>query len=266
MRRKVFAGFMGVMVAGTPAAAHAGDGWGSADLSVRLSAEPAVAQPGHPIIYRAEVRNAGPGDAVLPVLTVTLPADVEIVSVDVATCRPGAVAHEVVCPSPADVLAGGRGGVTVTGIVRPGARGPLISRAALVSEVRDENESDNTHTLQTRVDEGADLSLRLSGRARGSRYALSALVRNQGPRMVRDARIFLRTGPARLVSAVGARCRGRVGYVSCRLRAVASGERLRVRLSLWAPDRPVNARANVYSSRFGDRRPADNRARMRIMG
>ncbi|MEV4887823.1 hypothetical protein AB0K48_00330 [Nonomuraea sp. NPDC055795] len=264
MRRKMLAGFMGVMLAGVPGLAHAGPGWGAADLSVRLTARPGVAQPGQPIIYRAEVGNAGPGDAVLPVLKVTLPVGVEVVSVDVATCARGVSAAEVVCTSPMDIRAGGTGGVTITGIVRPDARGPLKAAATLTSEVRDDDESDNAATVSTAVDEGADLSLRLSGRARGGRFAMTALVRNRGPHMVRDARVYLRTGRAKLVSALGARCRTQLGFVACRLRAVGPDERLRVRLTLRAPRRPVDASAGVWSSRLGDRRPSDNRARLRV--
>ncbi|MFI6293205.1 hypothetical protein ACIBEJ_16570 [Nonomuraea sp. NPDC050790] len=263
MRRKMLAGFVGVVVAGVPGLAHAGPGWGAADLSVRLAARPSVAQPGQPISYRAEVRNAGPGDAVLPVLRVTVPEGVRVVSVDVATCDRGVNANEVVCTSPKDIRPGGRGGVTITGIVRPDAQGPMTAVATLTSEVRDDDDSDNSATLLTAVDDGADLGLSLSGRAaRGGRYALTALVRNQGPHMVRDARLYLRTGRARLVSAIGARCRARLGYVACGLRALGPGEQLRVRLRLRAAGRQVDARAGVYSGRLGDRNPSDNRARL----
>ncbi|MEO3808830.1 hypothetical protein ABGB17_07485 [Sphaerisporangium sp. B11E5] len=124
---------------------------GGADLSVRLTAAPHVAQPGHWLTYRVRVRNAGPGDAVLPVLTVRVPDEVEIVHVDVAACHPGATPNEVVCPSPADIPSGGSGALTVLGKVRAGARGPLRAGARLTSEVADVHEGDNRAGLVTRI-------------------------------------------------------------------------------------------------------------------
>ncbi|WP_327087551.1 hypothetical protein OIE66_35250 [Nonomuraea sp. NBC_01738] len=264
MPRRLLAGLMGLIIAGSPGIAHATGAPGGADLSVRTAVSPAVAQPGRPITYQVTVRNAGPGAAVLPVLKVVLPPEVRVVDVDVATCKPGRSKSEIVCASPADVVAGGAGGVTITGVVRPGARGPLRAVATLTSQTQDANQADNTNVNLVNVDEGADLGLRLSGRARSGRFALSAVVRNQGPGTVRDARIYVQTGSASLLSAKGARCRDRTGYVACRVRTIASGERVEVQLALRAAGRPVKVRANVFSTRFGDRRPSDNRARMRI--
>lgn len=257
---KWFAGFMSIVVVSTPTVARA-DGWGGADLSVTVQASPAVAQPGQPIEYRVTVRNAGPGDAVLPVLKVLVPSGVDIVAVDVSTCRPGRNRSEVICPSPVDVLVGGTGGVTISGIVRPGARGPLKAVASLSSEVVDENEGDNTHATVTTVDEGADLGLRLTGQERMGRFALDAVVRNRGPRTVRDAYVMLKTGSARLISGP---CHRRYRWLACRVRPVESGEKVRLRLALRSPLRPVRARASVYSAGLGDRRPTNNRAMMRI--
>lgn len=257
---KWFAGFASIVLVGTPSVALA-DGWGGADLSVKVQARPAVAQPGQPIVYRVQVRNAGPGDAVLPVLKVILPVDVDIVGVDVATCRPGRTPSEVICPSPRDVLVGGTGGVTINAVVRPGARGPLRAVASLSSEVEDANEADNTHAALTKVDEGADLRLKLSGRPQAGRFTLNAVVRNIGPRTVRDALVTLRTGAARLISGP---CRRHYPYLVCRVGSVASGERTRLRLALRAPRRPVTARASVHSTGLGDRRPVNNLDRMRI--
>ncbi|GAA4064949.1 hypothetical protein GCM10022248_36500 [Nonomuraea soli] len=252
------AGLVGMAVIVAPGAVYAGE-WGSADLSVQLSSHPGIAQPGQPILYRVRVKNAGPGDAVLPVLKVTLPRDVDIVGVNVATCRPGRTAHEVTCPSSSDVLAGGTGEVQISGVVRPGAIGPLRAVASLTSEVSDDNEADNTHMTFTRVDEGADLQVRL--RSAGS-HQLSAVVRNRGPRAVRDALLYFRTGASRLISAQGARCRPRPGHVLCRLRTVGSGKRLRLRLALGGRRRPVVA--SVYSTVLGDRRPANNVSRVML--
>ncbi|MEV6985785.1 hypothetical protein AB0M95_31625 [Sphaerisporangium sp. NPDC051017] len=157
--------------------------WGGADLSVRMTVSPRVAQPGRWLAYQVRVRNAGPGDAVLPVLTIKIPDEVEIAAVNVASCRPGAgrgknhagnhVGNEVVCPSPVDIRAGGTGAVTVLGVVRPGARGPLRASAVLTSEVVDENEADNRAEVVTQVAEGAGPPVRLSPghRARPGRRA-----------------------------------------------------------------------------------------------
>ncbi|GAA1503547.1 hypothetical protein GCM10009677_39390 [Sphaerisporangium rubeum] len=122
-----------------------------ADLSVRITVAPQVAQPGHWLTYRVRVRNSGPGDAVLPVLTVNVPGDVDIKYVDVAACHPGATRNEVVCPSDADIPSGGSGELTVLGKVRASARGPLRAGARLTSDARDGNEVDNHVELVTRI-------------------------------------------------------------------------------------------------------------------
>ncbi|MBG0813485.1 DUF11 domain-containing protein [Planomonospora sp. ID82291] len=137
--------------AGEPRAAVGGTARGGADLSVRMEASPRRAQPGRRLVYRVRVRNAGPGEAVRPVLTVRLPEAVRIRYVDVAECRPGRTAGEVVCASRRDVPAGGRGEVRITGVVRPGARGPLRATAALSSRVVDGDATDNAVRTVTRV-------------------------------------------------------------------------------------------------------------------
>ncbi|WP_143591031.1 DUF11 domain-containing protein [Thermoactinospora rubra] len=227
---------------------------------MRVVPRPAIAQPGQRIVYRVRVTNAGPGDAVLPVLRVRMPAEVKVVYVDVADCRPGGSASEIVCASPTDVLAGGTGRVTIVGIVRPGARGPLRATANLTSEVVDGDEADNTDVVTTRVDEGADLGVRL--RAAG-RHALSAHVRNRGPRAVRDAVLSFTSGAARRLSVHGAHCRRRAGQLVCRLGAVRSGERVRLDVALRRGAVASALKAEVHSARLGDRHPADNVARLR---
>ncbi|MFB9722051.1 DUF11 domain-containing protein [Planobispora longispora] len=260
----VLIGVVLVSVPGTAAlAAPPEPDWGGADLSVRLDASPRRAQPGQPLLYRVNVRNAGPGDAVLPVLTVRIPAGVEIVNADVAECRPGRVRGEVICASDADVPAGSTGGVTITGVVRPGARGPLTATASITSEVVDGNAANDSARLLTPVAEGADLALRLTDRSRAGRtVTMGATVRNRGPRTVRDALVLFQAGRARFVAARGARCRPYPGYVGCALRSVGSGEQVRLRLSFRVRGRAVRAEAAVYSAHLGDRRPRNNVARL----
>src|SRR3954464_5264507 len=109
---RIVAGGVGLVRAGVPGAARARPGETNgigADLSVRLAVSPKLAQPGKPLTYRADVSNAGPEDAVLPVLVVRLPEGVEIIGVNVAECLPGGTANEVICASGQDVLAGGAG-------------------------------------------------------------------------------------------------------------------------------------------------------------
>ncbi|MBO3745202.1 DUF11 domain-containing protein [Streptosporangiaceae bacterium NEAU-GS5] len=267
---KLIAGLVGVLVA-IASPAYAGDTWGGADLSVRLSAKPQVAQPGQMLTYQVEVRNAGPGDAVLPVLTIRLPHDVEVLSVDVAECAPGRGMGEVVCRSPRDVAAGGVGTVTITGIVRPGARGPLQAQASLASEVVDGHDGDNMARATTAVDDGADLGVRLrpsTQRARpGERFTVAAKVRNAGPHVVKDPIVFFQPGRAHFVSASGGRCRQRDRFVGCEMRPIRSGGTGEMRLAFRVPPRThtgVRARATVYSRSIGDRNPANNIARFRL--
>ncbi|WP_326820036.1 hypothetical protein [Streptosporangium sp. NBC_01756] len=265
---RVVAGIVSLVLVGTPGTAPtepADDNPMGADLSVQMETLPKVAQPGQPLLYRAEVRNTGPEDAVLPLLTIRLPEGVEILRVNVAECRPGTAVNEVVCPSEHDVVAGGAGGVTISGLVRPGARGPLAATATLSSEIVDENEANNSAETLTEVDRGADLAVRLSRRAHAGRLVtMGAVVRNRGPRAVRDAALFFHTRRARFLSAMGARCRSYPGLVGCRLRAIRSGKRVSLRLAFRAQRRALRAKATVYSTHVGDRRPANNMARINL--
>ncbi|WP_449061870.1 hypothetical protein [Planomonospora algeriensis] len=187
-----------------------------------------------------------------------------ILYVDVAECRPGRAAGEVVCASRRDVPAGGGGEVTITGMVRPGARGPLRATAALSSQVVDDDETDNAVRTVTPLGRGADLSVRLSGGGRVGRTAtVDALVGNRGPGTVRDALLVLRSGRARILSADGGRCRSRAGYTGCALPAVRPGARLRLRFVLRPHGRTATAKATVYSARLGDLRLRDNADRLR---
>ncbi|MEU7896797.1 hypothetical protein AB0B45_28545 [Nonomuraea sp. NPDC049152] len=302
-----------VKVSPSPSAAQPGQ----ADLSVKVSASPSVAQPGHPITYRVDVRNAGPGDAVLPVLNVVVPDGVEVVGVDVTTCRPGRTLNEVVCPSPVNVAAGGTGGVTIKGNVRPHAAGPLRLVASMSAQGADVDDSDNRASLTTTVDPGADLGLRLRAtHARDGGFTLVATVHNRGPHVVRDARVELTAEGARLLAqgsaggvgnlagatpgdpasagraenagraggaqnAGGARvagrsvsggarvagdavCRRRGGQVVCEPANVAPGDKVRFELFFSTSRDVVNVKGEVRSSRFGDRRPADNQAGLRV--
>ncbi|GAA0409136.1 hypothetical protein GCM10009530_71950 [Microbispora corallina] len=258
--------------AGHPAQpAVASDQWGAADLSVGISASPRVAQPGQPLTYRVSVHNKGPGDAVLPVLRVRLPRDFQVVNVDVAECDPGRGYSEIVCRSRRDVLPGGSGGMTITGVVRPGAHGPLRAQASLSSEVVDGHQDDNTADVVTRVDDGADLAVRFRSSTRFTRpghwFAVRAEVRNRGPRVVRDAFVYVQPREARLVSASGARCRAARAIVGCAMPPIRSGSSGLLKLVFRVPSRASHAvatMATVYSRRFGDRRPENNQARMRL--
>lgn len=273
MGRWVVAGFVCLFVTGAQhvAIAKEQDQWGGADLGVGISTFPGIAQPGQPLVYRVHVQNTGPGDAVLPVLTIRVPTDVRIVNVDVAGCRPGRGQNEIVCGSPKDVMVNGSGGVTITGMVRPGAHGPLRAVATLTSDVVDINEADNVAETRTRVDKGTDLAVRLSPSTRftqsGRWFTVETVVHNRGPRIVKDAHVFYEPSRARYLSASGARCHGRRGYVGCALPPIKSGASgtLRVVFRVESKARKaIDTHAMVYSRHLGDRRPANNRARMRV--
>ncbi|WP_157520167.1 DUF11 domain-containing protein [Herbidospora daliensis] len=256
MRRWMVAGvalFVSGALAGPALAAgpggHEGQ-WGGADLSVSIEAHPKVAQPGQPLTYSVQVKNGGPGDAVLPTLTIRVPTDFQIVAVDVAECQPGRGLSEVVCRSPKDVAAGKSGGVVITGVVRPSALGPLRAQARLTSEVLDGHDTDNEAESVTKVDEGADLTVRLSAARRsGHRTTVHAAVRNRGPRVVRDAMVFVD----------GARCGGRTG---CVVPTIRPGATAWFRLAVRRGERAVTA--IVRSQGRGDRHPANNQASMKL--
>jgi uncharacterized repeat protein (TIGR01451 family) len=271
MGRRVVTGLVCVVFAGAAQPAVASDQWGSADLSVGISASPKVAQPGQPLTYHVIVHNKGPGDAVLPELRVQLPRDFQVINVNVAECMPGRSYQQVVCRSSRDVPVDGSGSMTITGLVRPGAHGPLQAQASLSSEVIDGDESDNTADVVTQVDEGADLAVRFRSSTRytkpGHWFALRAEVANRGPRVVRDAFVYVQPREARLVSASGGRCRGARGLVACAMPPIRSGSSGLLKLVFRVPTRASHAvatMATVYSRRFGDRRPKNNQARMRV--
>ncbi|WP_285585393.1 hypothetical protein [Herbidospora sp. NBRC 101105] len=258
MRRWLVAGVAflvsGVLAGPALASGPGGHGgqWGGADLSVSIEAHPKVAQPGQPLTYSVQVKNGGPGDAVLPTLTVRVPDDFTIVAVDVAECRPGRGLSEVVCPSSKDVAAGKSGGVVITGLVRPDALGPLHAQARLVSEVLDGRETDNQAESFTKVDEGADLTVRLSAARRsGHRTTVHAAVRNRGPRVVRDAMVFVD----------GARCGGRTG---CVVPTIRPGGTAWFRLAVRRGTTAVTA--IVRSQGRGDRHPRNNQASLKVRG
>ncbi|NUR84229.1 MAG: hypothetical protein HOY71_09105 [Nonomuraea sp.] len=246
---------IGLLALGIPDPALA-TGWGTADRSVSMSVQPGRAQPGRPILYQVRVRNDGPGDAVLPVLTVTMPRGVQIVGVNVGNCRQGRGTNEIVCSAADDVLVGQSGTLVISGTVRPGASGPLRASASISSEIEDSDVADNTVLSATPLDAGADLGIRLREGSGG----LTALVRNRGPRLVRDARVYLNAGRARLISAVHGRCRDTRRFVACRLRPLAAGQHVRLGLALRGAGRTVSA--GVVSATYGDRRPGDNLARL----
>ncbi len=282
MGRRVVTGLVCVFVAGvpqpvlafsgeTPRPAPVKDQWGTADLDVGITASPRVAQPGQPLTYRVTVHNKGPGDAVLPTLRVRLPKDFQVVNVGVAECEPGGARNRVVCHSSDDVLPGGSGDMTITGVVAPGAHGPLRARADLTSEVIDQDETDNTAEAVTKVDEGADLAMRFRSSTRFTRpghwFSVRAEVHNRGPRVVRDAYVFFQPREARLESARGGRCRGNRQFVGCSLPPIRSGSRGLLELVFRVPSRASHAvatMATVYSRRYGDRRPANNKASVRV--
>ncbi|TKK91075.1 DUF11 domain-containing protein [Herbidospora galbida] len=255
MRRWMVAGvaFLVSGVLAGPALASGPGGhegqWGGADLSVSIEAHPKVAQPGQPLSYTVQVKNGGPGDAVLPTLTVRVPTDFKIVNVDVAGCQPGRGLSEVVCHSPKDVAAGQSGGVVITGLVRPSAAGPLRAQARLTSEVLDGHDTDNEAESVVKVDEGADLTVKLSAARGGGRRTVHAAVRNRGPRVVRDAMVFVD----------GARCGGRTG---CVVPTIRPGGTAWFRLAVRRGRHAVTA--IVRSQGRGDRHPANNQASMRL--
>ncbi|WP_214408816.1 DUF11 domain-containing protein [Sphaerisporangium fuscum] len=192
----VAAGLVLFVVTGVPSVVNASSRhsprllWGGADLSVGLTVSPKTVRPGQWLAYEVKVRNAGPGDAVLPVLKIRVPEEVDITMVNVASCRPGAVRNEVVCPSSVDIPAGDSGGVTVVGMVREGARGPLRAVAGLTSEVADDNEADNRAEVVTRVDATAGLAARLAPSVAGAGPGRSRVRHSSGVRAAHPSRVM----------------------------------------------------------------------------
>ncbi len=108
----------------------------TADLTLSLTSAPAKPKPGEPVTWTANVHNNGPGTAVAPRVTFTLPEGVDFVSASAGCTRSGVT---VTCTAP-DIPAGGGGSRSVTAI--PRREGSYNVRATARSSTFDTTPSD----------------------------------------------------------------------------------------------------------------------------
>ena len=131
----------------------------SADLSiVKTATGPAVA--GAPVTYSLVVANAGPSDALNPVVTDTLPASLTYVSATGTGWSCSAAGQTVTCGAVAPLPTGTTAAViTLTATLDPGATGTVANTATVTSPTDDPDPSDNSSTATVDVTPSADLSI-----------------------------------------------------------------------------------------------------------
>jgi uncharacterized repeat protein (TIGR01451 family)/fimbrial isopeptide formation D2 family protein len=131
----------------------------SADLSiVKTASGPAVA--GSPLAYSLVVANAGPSDALNPVVTDTLPPELTYVSATGPGWSCSAVGQTVTCDAAAPLPTGTTAGaITLTAGLDPGATGTVANTATVASTTDDPDPSDNSSTATVPVTTSADLAI-----------------------------------------------------------------------------------------------------------
>jgi uncharacterized repeat protein (TIGR01451 family) len=118
-----------------------------ADLAVAVTADAPSVRAGQLLTYTIEAANNGPLTARATTLTDTLPAGVDLISVDptVGSCASGAV---IVCDL-GDLAQGAQ--ATVTVVVQTSVPGTLVDGASITSTSPESNLADNQASVTTEV-------------------------------------------------------------------------------------------------------------------
>ena len=118
-----------------------------ADLSITKSDDPDPVAVGTPLTYTIDVANDGPAPASAVRVIDTLPSDVKVTSI---TSSQGSCDQSTVTCTLGSIGRGGAARITI--IVDPGSTPrTLTNTAAVSSELRDPDESDNSATATTQV-------------------------------------------------------------------------------------------------------------------
>jgi len=235
-----------------------------ADLSIDKIAAPAVAVAGQLLTYTLTAANSGPSAAANVVLTDTLPAQVEFVSVDNASCE--TILDQTVLVCSWETLDAATV-VEVTLIVEVDllATGSLLNMAEISSDTDDPNLDDNNVTLATPVTAvAADLSVSKTANASsviaGETLTYTITVTNAGPAAATQI-VLTDTLPA-AVSVVTAppNCVANNGVLICPVGDLAAGQATDFDLVVAvAPDaRNSLTNAVTVSSTEIDPHPANN--------
>ena len=118
-----------------------------ADLAIEIGDLPDPVMVNNNLTYTLTVSNNGPDPAQGVTVTDTLPAGVDVVSVNASQGSCGA-GNPITC---AIGSIAPNGQATITIVVKPTATGSITNRANVRSDTPDPNESNNTATQETRV-------------------------------------------------------------------------------------------------------------------
>ena len=198
-----------------------------ADLSIMKAVTSPAAGPylnGQDLTYTVTVSNTGPGTAVSPTITDTLPAAVTFQSASAGCSEAAAV---VTCTL-ADIASGDAALVTVT--VTANNAGTITNTAALNSATADPDNANNATSLDTTIAAAADLSITKSVTSpaagpylNGADLTYTLTVANAGPDAAR-APTVTDTLPAGVTfGSASAGCSEAGGVVTCALADIPLG-------------------------------------------
>ena len=198
-----------------------------ADLSVDKSAQPAAVVAGQLLTYTLTAVNNGPSAAANVALTDTLPAQVEFVSVDNASCQPILDQTVLVC-SWATLDAATTVEITLLVQVDPLAADSLTNMAEISSDTEDPNLDNNDVTLETPVTAvAADLSVSKTANAgsviAGETLTYTITITNAGPAAASQI-VLTDTLPAAVTEVTAPpNCVANNGVLICSVSDLAAG-------------------------------------------
>ncbi|MBC8535831.1 DUF7507 domain-containing protein [Feifania hominis] len=155
----------------------------SADLSVTKTADPASVTAGQQLTYTLRVANGGPNTAQNVILTDAVPS--AVLNVEYST--DGGVTYQPWSGSLSlgDMAINAVESVLIRGIVDPAASGSIVNTAIVASVTPDPDLSNNTSSVETPVEESADISVVKLGSPKpvqaGQTLSYTVAVANAGP-------------------------------------------------------------------------------------
>lgn len=197
------------------------------DLKVTKTAGAASVYAGENLTYAITTTNVGPSDALAATTTDTLPAYLELVSLDDTTAC--TASGQVITCSYGTLAPGATRTVQVTVKVAPTRTSPAANTATTTTTTPDTAPTNNTSTVTTPVVPRADVSVTKTAdgvdHEGGDTVTYTLVARNDGPSTAQGVTL---TDPIptdlTYVSVTGAGCAQASGTVTCTIGALAPGE------------------------------------------